>query len=74
VVLLLEGYNLSGGTPMTMARRMRWSCRRGRADVGLADRGEVPTLWLQHHLYSPAHIRWYDVAASFVYFSHFVTR
>jgi hypothetical protein len=74
VVLLLEGYNLSrgyaddNGTPHAMelvaADERMWGWLTG---------GEVPTLWLQHHLYSPAHIRWYDVAASFVYFSHFVT-
>lgn len=34
--------------------------------------GTVPTLWLQHHLYRPGHVRWYDVIAAFVYFSHFV--
>ena len=34
--------------------------------------GEVPTMWLQHHLYDPHHMRWYDVLASLIYFSHFV--
>lgn len=34
--------------------------------------GTVPTLWLQHHLYRPGHVHWYDVIAAFVYFSHFV--
>jgi membrane-associated phospholipid phosphatase len=69
VVLLLVAYNFS----------------RGFADNGVTphaleliafDRavfGEVPTLWLQHHLYDPAHLRWYDIVASIVYFSHFVT-
>jgi membrane-associated phospholipid phosphatase len=31
-----------------------------------------PTVWLQQHLYDPADIHWWDVAVSFVYFSHFV--
>jgi hypothetical protein len=34
--------------------------------------GEIPTLWLQQHFYNPTSAQWYDVLASFVYFSHFV--
>jgi hypothetical protein len=34
--------------------------------------GHVPTIWLQDHFYNPAKIYWYDVAASWIYFSHFV--
>lgn len=48
-----------------------------RADAWMTG-GELPTYWLQHHLCAqlctqdtPAH--WYDVIASTVYFSHFVT-
>lgn len=33
--------------------------------------GDVPTVWLQHHLYDPGHVHWYDVAAWCVYLSHF---
>lgn len=40
--------------------------------TGWATGGEIPTLWLQHHLYNAAHAQWYDVLASFVYFSHFL--
>jgi hypothetical protein len=69
IVALLVAYNFS----------------RGFADNGVTphafemiafDRalfGQVPTVWLQHHLYDPAHVRWYDILASLVYFSHFVT-
>ncbi|GAA4212044.1 phosphatase PAP2 family protein [Actinocatenispora rupis] len=35
--------------------------------------GVTPTVWLQQHLYNPHHIYPWDVAVSFVYFSHFVT-
>jgi membrane-associated phospholipid phosphatase len=45
------------------------------ADVrltGWATGGLPPTLWLQHHLYDPDTIHWWDVGVSFVYFSHFV--
>jgi membrane-associated phospholipid phosphatase len=45
------------------------------ADVrlwGWATGGVPPTVWLQEHLYDPAAVHWWDVAVSFVYFSHFV--
>ena len=40
--------------------------------VGWATGGEMPSVWLQNHLYDPLHAQWYDVAISVVYFSHFV--
>lgn len=41
-----------------------------RADTALFH--VVPTQWLQSHFYDPGRIHWYDVVASFIYFSHFV--
>jgi membrane-associated phospholipid phosphatase len=35
--------------------------------------GQVPTLWLQHHLYDPGHIHWYDVGIWCTYLTHFFT-
>ncbi|MEV1286262.1 phosphatase PAP2 family protein [Micromonospora sp. NPDC049679] len=73
VVLLLALYNLSrgfadnGATPhvleLVAADRIMFG--------GLLD-GDVPTVWLQRHFYDPAQVRWWDVLASWVYFSHFV--
>ncbi len=34
--------------------------------------GHVPTIWLQHHLYHPGHLAWYDIAATSLYLLHFV--
>jgi hypothetical protein len=34
--------------------------------------GELPTLWLQRHFYDPDQVHWWDVLASWIYFSHFV--
>lgn len=34
--------------------------------------GTLPTVWAQEQLYDPSHVYWYDVLASWVYFSHFV--
>jgi hypothetical protein len=33
--------------------------------------GEVPTVWLQDHLWNAAHLHWYDFAVWAVYLSHF---
>jgi membrane-associated phospholipid phosphatase len=35
--------------------------------------GQVPTVWLQHHLYHPGHVRVYDVGIWLTYLSHFFT-
>ncbi len=35
--------------------------------------GTVPTVWLQRQLFTPGTLHWYDVAAFFVYLSHFFT-
>jgi hypothetical protein len=34
--------------------------------------GNVPTIWLQHRLFHPNHIAWYDIAATVLYLLHFV--
>ena len=33
--------------------------------------GSVPTVWLQHHLFTPGRPHWWDYGAFFVYLSHF---
>ena len=42
-----------------------------RADGALFG-GQIPTAWLQQHLYTPGAARWYDLLTVVVYFSHFV--
>ena len=34
--------------------------------------GGVPNVWMQERFYEPGSVRWYDVAGSLVYFSHFI--
>jgi len=34
--------------------------------------GQLPTLWLQHHLYDPGQVHWYDYLALLFYSLHFV--
>ena len=34
--------------------------------------GHDPGIWLQHHLYVPLDVRWYDVVGAVLYMTHFV--
>lgn len=73
VVALLVAYNLSrgfadnGATPHALEL-----VAVDRLLAGWATGGQVPTVWLQNHLYDPDAVHWWDVLASWVYFSHFV--
>ena len=72
VVILLAIYNLSRGfADDYFAPHVTELIHADEWMFGWATGGEVPTVWLQEHLYHPD-VRWYDVLASFVYFSHFV--
>jgi hypothetical protein len=74
VVLLLVAYNLSRGFADNGARPHALELiAADRAMFGGITGGDVPTIWLQRHLYHPDVIHWWDVLASWVYFSHFVT-
>jgi len=74
VVVLLEAYNLSrgfadnGATPHVLEL-----VAADKAMSGWLTGGQVPTVWLQQHLYDPRVVHWWDVVVSWVYFSHFVT-
>ncbi|WP_305783049.1 phosphatase PAP2 family protein [Symbioplanes lichenis] len=35
--------------------------------------GQVPTTWLQEHLYHPGVVQWWEVVVTLVYVSHFLT-
>ncbi|WP_189048456.1 phosphatase PAP2 family protein [Micromonospora sonchi] len=73
VVLLLVLYNLSRGFAYhdgTVPHAYELIVA-DRLMFGWATDGQVPTVWLQQHFYQPE-VRWWDVLASWVYFSHFV--
>jgi membrane-associated phospholipid phosphatase len=73
VVLLLEAYNYSRG--FAYSDKTPHITEMVHGDVfllGWATGGEVPTIWLQNHLYDPNHLHFWDVLTSWVYFSHFV--
>ncbi|MCN0178357.1 phosphatase PAP2 family protein [Salinispora arenicola] len=72
VVLLLVLYNLSRGFADNGAVPHAYELIvADRVMFGWATGDQVPTVWLQQHLYQPD-VRWWDVLASWVYFSHFV--
>jgi membrane-associated phospholipid phosphatase len=73
IVLLLTLYNLSRGLANTAHPHVTELVDADRWLTGWATGGGIPTIWLQNRFYDPGQVHWYDVIASFVYFSHFVT-
>ena len=68
IVLLLVAYDYSRGlADNEMAPHVTEMIK---ADEWLFH-GTLPSVWAQEHLYNAHHIYWYDVLASWVYFSHF---
>ncbi|GAA1788061.1 inositol phosphorylceramide synthase [Planosporangium flavigriseum] len=73
IVVLLQVYNLSRGfADQGVVPHAMEMVAADRYMFGWLTDGRVPTLWLQQHLYDPGNIHWWDVCASWVYFSHFV--
>jgi membrane-associated phospholipid phosphatase len=68
VLVLLYLYDLSRGVADTLGMPVHVT-EPLSADVAMF--GVLPTQWLQDRLYDSAEVRWWDVAAAFVYFSHF---
>ena len=74
VVVLLEIYNVTRGSadrlfaphvsPMIDADK--WLFGRLTGD-------QIPTVWLQQHLYHPGHVQWWEVIVTLIYTSHFLT-
>jgi hypothetical protein len=69
IVVLLVVYNFSRG--LADQGRTPHAFELVQADRAMFG-GHVPTVWLQERLYDPDSVRWWDVVASWVYFSHFV--
>lgn len=69
IVALLVVYNFSRG--LADQGRTPHAIELVQADRAMFG-GHVPTVWLQERLYDPDNVRWWDVIASWVYFSHFV--
>lgn len=69
VLLFLWLYDLSRGAAYLVASTH--VTEMIRADEAMF--GQLPTVWLQQHFYDPHHVHWWDIAASLIYLSHFVT-
>jgi hypothetical protein len=68
IVVLLYAYGFSRGA----ADALSAPHITAMIDADHALFGALPTLWLQHRFYARHEVRWYDVIASIVYFSHFI--
>lgn len=72
VVVLLVIYNLSRGFAESTDPYVTELINADVWMFGWLTGGQVPTTWLQEHLYDPDRVHWWDMLASWVYFSHFV--
>jgi membrane-associated phospholipid phosphatase len=72
IIVLLVVYNISRGWASVPDAHITPMIDADKWMFGWATGGEIPTMWLQHHLYHPLHAQWYEILASSVYFSHFV--
>ncbi len=72
VIILLVVYNISRGWATSVTPHVTEMIHADTWMFGWATGGVTPTVWLQDHLYDPQHVHWYEILASFVYFSHFV--
>ncbi|MEH0972877.1 phosphatase PAP2 family protein [Micromonospora sp. CPCC 205546] len=73
VMLMLLVYNISRGYADALSAPH--AIELVRADewlFGWLLGGDVPTVWLQRHLWEPGVVQWWEVAVSIVYFSHFL--
>jgi membrane-associated phospholipid phosphatase len=68
--LVLTVYDLSRGVANAISMPLH------ERDIAAAESGlfggTVPTVWLQHHFYTPGTVHWYDALATLVYTSHFL--
>jgi hypothetical protein len=72
IVVLLVGYNLSRGFANSADPYVTELIVADEWLAGWLTGGSVPTVWLQERLYDPDRVLWWDMLASWVYFSHFV--
>jgi membrane-associated phospholipid phosphatase len=68
--LVLMVYDLSRGVANAISMPLH------ERDIASAESwlfgGTIPTLWLQHHFYTPGTVHWYDALATLIYTSHFL--
>ncbi|MFI5491125.1 phosphatase PAP2 family protein [Actinoplanes sp. NPDC051859] len=73
ICVLLQIYNVSRSYADDLfAPHVTELIRADEVMFGWATGGEVPTVWLQQHLYDPGVVQWWEVVVSLVYVSHFL--
>jgi hypothetical protein len=74
IVMLLVLYNISRGFADDLFRpHVTGLIRADEAMFGWLTGGQIPTSWLQQHLYQPGVVQWWEVVVTLVYVSHFLT-
>jgi membrane-associated phospholipid phosphatase len=69
IVAVLWAYDITRGAADSFGIGVHY---HPMIDFDRAVFGEVPTIWLQEHLYEPNAIHWWDVAFTLVYTSYFI--
>jgi membrane-associated phospholipid phosphatase len=73
ISLLLVVYNVSRGYADDLfAPHVTQLIHADEWMFGAFTGGEVPTVWLQQHLYQPEVVQWWEVVVSLIYVSHFL--
>lgn len=71
---LLYGYDYSRGAAESLGFRVRVEeiYNIELSWFGRFFDGQIPTVWLQQHLYDPNHVAWWEAIVALTYCSHFV--
>ena len=70
IVAVLWAYDLTRGAADSMGIAVHYQTMIDFDKFAFG--GEVPTVWLQEHLYNPYAVSWWDVAFTFIYTSYFI--
>jgi membrane-associated phospholipid phosphatase len=74
IALLLVVYNISRGYADDLFQpHVTELIHADEAMFGWFTGGQIPTTWLQQHLYQPGVVQWWEVVVTVVYVSHFLT-
>jgi len=74
IALLLVVYNISRGYADDLFRpHVTPLIDADKAMFGWFTGAQVPTTWLQEHLYQPGVVQWWEVVVTLIYVSHFLT-
>jgi PAP2 superfamily len=74
IALLLVVYNISRGYADDLFQpHVTELIDADKAMFGRLTGGQVPTTWLQEHLYQPGVVQWWEVVVTLIYVSHFLT-